>query len=166
MSKKSYFYIFIILLCVVAIATTRVVKTYNSYIEKQKQKTYVDADKDFMIGLYHEDTPQPISQAQANIPIQQYPEETAINQPKLDLLDKKINAEAVKKIAEEYKDDPKFNAALEEIRNLEVLKDKDLANLSDQDKIEMIQDEQFRTLALKYATDPDFLIFLQKVQTN
>lgn len=143
MSKKSYFYVFIILLCVVAIATTRAIKTYNSYIEKQK--AYVVADKEFMVGLHHEDVEQPISQAQASIP-EQY-DETAINQPVPDLLDKKINT--------------KFGDYLQEFKNLEVLKGKDFNNLSEQDKLEMTQDEQFQNLIIKYSKDPEFVKFLQ-----
>ncbi len=143
MSKKSYFYVFIILLCVVAIATTRAVKTYNSYIEKQK--AYVVADKEFMVGLHHEDVEQPISQAQASIP-EQY-DETAINQPVPDLLDKKINT--------------KFGDYLQEFKNLEVLKGKDFNNLSEQDKLEMTQDEQFQNLIIKHSKDPEFVKFLQ-----
>lgn len=149
MSKKSYIYLFIILLCVVAIATTRAVKTYNSYIEKQK--AYVVADKEFMVGLHHENVEQPISQAQASIPKEQYqPPVESKSEP--DLLDKKIDSE--------------FNYIFEEIKNLDVLKDKDIANMTEQDRIELAQDPEFQELVMKYSKDPKFLEFLQTLDKN
>ena len=158
MSKKSYFYLFITLLCVVAIATTRAVKTYNKYIEKQKQYSAISANENFMIGLHQEQlSSEPKDEyVTSTVMLEKYTKEQEAQIPQEqtseDLLDKKINQD--------------FNGYMQEFQNLEVLKGKDLRNMSEQDRAMLVQDPEFQQLVLKYSKDPEFLKFLQSIQTK
>jgi len=185
MSTKSYFYTFIIFICVLVIFVAKAVKVYNNHLEEQKQVSSESSYKNFMVGL-HQEEQVAVSDAEPEKPIEMevydlaQPAVQEEQEDSVDFLDKKIEQEEISSLAENIKSNPaleniyqetqknpKIEAFIQELKSVKTLQNRDIGSLSPQEMTHLLQtDENFRKIILKYMEDPEFVETMENITKN